>query len=236
MASGDAGGDRRSGQWADSGYTLDAPRGFVCLGQPHQLSLVAVDSLIEVAQVRSQLGNGFAREQRQHFGSDHRGATHLLRPLRQHHAELGEQTADAVDRRRALLDEPPTHAMQREDRLLLHRLHRHKAHVRTPHRFADRLGVVAVVLRALAIRRHKARHHDPDLVTVAHELARPLVRTGARLDADPTRRQRCDQLHQLLAPHRLAQHHLPRRIHTVHREHRLCEALLNFEWVMRQQG
>jgi len=45
--------------------------------------------------------------------------------------------------------------MQRKQRLLFDTLDRHEAHTRATHRFADRLGIVAVVLTVAAIRRHE---------------------------------------------------------------------------------
>jgi hypothetical protein len=66
--------------------------------------------------------------------------------VRVHASELGEHAAQAVQRRRALFLQPLAHAMQRQARLLLDRLDRHKAHLRLAHRRADRGGVVGVVL------------------------------------------------------------------------------------------
>ena len=145
--------------------------------------------------MRAQIGNSLARENGQLFGHNHRRPPYLLRALRQHYPKLGQQATDPIDRRRALLDEPLPHPMQRQDCLLLGALHRHEAHVGPSYRFADRFGVVAVVLRALAIRSHKARHHDPDAVTVDLKLAPPLVRATAGFHADQARRQSRDQLH-----------------------------------------
>ena len=73
------------------------------------------------------------------------------------------------------------------------RLDRHEAHVGPSHRLADRLGVVAVVLAALAIRRDELRRHQPHRVAERRKLPRPLVRAGARLHADQARRQLRDE-------------------------------------------
>jgi len=113
--------------------------------------------------------------------------------------------------------------MQRQHRLLLSALHRHEAHVRTRDCFANRFGVIAVVLRTLAIRGNEARHHDADAMAARLKLACPLVRTTACLHAYQTGRQRGHQFHDLPASDRLAQHRATRRINSEHREQRLCE-------------
>jgi hypothetical protein len=147
--------------------------------------------------------------------------------LGQHHAEFGEQPADAVDGGSALLDVALAHAVQAEDGLLFSALHRNEAHVGTADRFTDRLRIVAVVLQAHAIRRHETRHHDAHAMAQHLELACPLMRPSASLHPDQARRQSGNQFHQFVAPHRLAQNTLSARIHSVHRKHRLCEIEAN---------
>jgi len=57
--------------------------------------------------------------------------------------------------------------MHAQSGLLLDRLHRHEAHVRLPRRRADRLGIVGVVLSALAKRLHELGSNDAHGVPLA---------------------------------------------------------------------
>ena len=66
-------------------------------------------------------------------------------------SELAEQATNLVALRGARLHEALSHPVQREHGLLLDALDRHEAHVRSPHRFADRLGVGDIVLVALHV-------------------------------------------------------------------------------------
>ena len=50
-----------------------------------------------------------------------------------------------------------------------------------PHRFTDRLGVVAIILLALPIWRYKVRAHQLHRVTELSELASPVMRSRTRL-------------------------------------------------------
>jgi hypothetical protein len=91
------------------------------------------------------------------------------KPLRQHGALAHQQFAPA---------------MQDQHALLLFALHRHETHGRPRHRFADRLGIGRVVLASLKVGLDITRRHQPDLMTERHQLAGPMVRSGAGLDAD----------------------------------------------------
>jgi hypothetical protein len=70
--------------------------------------------------------------------------------------------------------------MCRLDILLLNTLHSNKAHVRSTHRFADRLGIIGVVLVALHVGLHELRRNQADGVASSLKFSRPMVRTGAR--------------------------------------------------------
>jgi hypothetical protein len=56
-----------------------------------------------------------------------------------------------------------------------------EARVGATYGFADRLRVVAVILGALEIRSHQARHHDANAVAMRLKLAHLFVPTSARL-------------------------------------------------------
>jgi hypothetical protein len=72
-------------------------------------------------------------------------------PLGINDTELHKQPADLVDLGGSLSDEPLTHAMHHEHRLLLQVFRVYKAHVRARNGLADRLSIVRVVLVDLYI-------------------------------------------------------------------------------------
>lgn len=65
--------------------------------------------------------------------------------------ELGEQGAQPIELRDALGHQARTHPMHGEDGLLLHALHRHEAHGRPRHCFADRSGVGSINVVAFVL-------------------------------------------------------------------------------------
>jgi hypothetical protein len=92
--------------------------------------------------------------------------------------------------------------MQAKRCLLMFVLQRHETHARSRHCFADRSSIGRVVLAALArhaIRRHKVGRHELDRMAVLLEQACPVMRTGAGLHADDTRRRLRNQHRQLIA-------------------------------------
>jgi len=112
-----------------------------------------------------------------------------------------------------------THPMHRQDRLLLDALHWHKAHVRSAHRLADRFGIGDIVLVCLHVRLHKLRCHQPHRMTTAMQRPGPVMRTGAGLHANHTRRQISKKYRYLRAPQLLAQHRLTPFIDPMYLKH-----------------
>lgn len=108
--------------------------------------------------------------------------------------------------------------MHDQHRLLLLALDRHKAHVRSPDRLADRLGIVRVVLAALAVGDHELRCHELYRVPQLGELAAPIVSAATRFDADQARRQLRKELQHLRPGQLLAHPRLAAFIHPVHME------------------
>ena len=108
----------------------------------------------------------------QFFGSDDRCTTHLS-------ARCGKTMPNSASKPRIRLivavrcRRNPVARDATTARPAARRLHRDEAHVRSRHGFADRLGVVAVVLPALPIRRHEARHHDADAMATTPPSAAP---------------------------------------------------------------
>jgi len=65
---------------------------------------------------------------------------------RKDNAVLGEQAPNLVSQLRTGTDHAAPYTVQSLQVLLLDGFTRHKTHARTAHRFADRLGIVGIVL------------------------------------------------------------------------------------------
>jgi hypothetical protein len=100
-----------------------------------------------------------------------------------------EQATDLVDERGAMMDETFPDAMQRLEVLLIGSLDGHCPHVGTRRGFGDGGGIVAVVLGSLAEGDDILGGDELDLVSECGELARPVLRAGAGLHRDATRRK-----------------------------------------------
>ena len=74
--------------------------------------------------------------------------------------------------------------MKRQVTLLLGRLGRDEPHVSPGDGLADRLRIGGIVLMVLHIGLNVSWRHQPNLVTKRLQLARPVVRRGASLDAN----------------------------------------------------
>jgi hypothetical protein len=68
--------------------------------------------------------------------------------------------------------------------LLCNTLYRHKAHVRPAHGFADRFGMVGVVLVALHLRFYELRWYQPDRIASRLQFLRPVMSTGTSFHAN----------------------------------------------------
>ena len=158
------GHDRHGGERANAADLHQALGRFALPRLLFELPVIGADARIELRQVCAQIRDRLAREHGQRFRRGQRTATHPLRAVGQHHAEFGQDRAQPVDCRRALLDVALAHSMQSQQRLLLGTLDRHQTHIGPAHRLADRLGVVAVVLAAFAVRRNEHRRHQPHRV------------------------------------------------------------------------
>ena len=97
----------------------------------------------------------------QDFGNSMSG---VIAPLRNNQSELGQQTTNLVDLRGALFGQPTADAMQAQNGLLVISLNGNEAHVGPTDGFADGLGIIVVVLAALAVRSDKAGCNDPGVV------------------------------------------------------------------------
>jgi hypothetical protein len=106
---------------------------------------------------------------------------------------LAEMAAQRIDQHGTLPDHKIAGFVQHQHGLLSLRLHRNEAHRRPRYRLHDRLRIGGVGLAPLHVSLHVCRRHQPDLVTQCHQLARPMMRRGASLHANQTRRQRGEE-------------------------------------------
>ena len=120
----------------------------------------------------------------------------VITALRNDQSELGQQTTNLVDLRGALFGQPTADAVQAQHGLLIFGLDRDKAHVGPTDGFADGLGIVVVILAALAIRSDKAGRNDPGIVAEFGQLPGPVVRAGTGFHADQGRWQLCEERQQ----------------------------------------
>ena len=104
-------------------------------------------------------------------------------------AELSEVRADRIDHGGLLADEHMARAVKHQAALLLGRLCWHKPHVGSGDRFANRFCVSHVVLLPFDVGLHVSRRHQSHGMAKCLQLARPMVRRGASLDANQAWRQ-----------------------------------------------
>jgi len=115
---------------------------------------------------------------------DRNRRTQMPQFLGRNQSVFSHQAADLVAFRLALIAQLKAHPVYGLNVLLLYRLHRHEAHVRPAHRFADRLRIIGVVLVALHIRLHELRRNQLHRNSVRLECSRPVVRATTSLHAD----------------------------------------------------
>ena len=188
--------DRRGGGLAHAHQLHQLLRGRALLGHRVNMRVVLLDALVQVADLAEQVADHEVGVAGQLFQLVARLAAHDFGLERQHDAQLAERATDAVDAGGACANESLARAVHHQSRLLLLGLDGHEAHVGPLHRFADCRRVCRVVLASLAahaVGRDELGCHQAHGVAVGLELARPVVRTRARLDADGARRQRRHQ-------------------------------------------
>src|SRR5712671_6597991 len=128
--------------------------------------------------------------------------------LRRHDAELSQMRPQGVDDLGALAYQHIARAVLHQLTLLFGRFDPHKAHGRSPNRFADRLGVSRIVFVALDVGLHILRRHQAHLVAELRQLARPIMRRGTGFHADQARRQCLEKRDHSAAPELLPRNHL----------------------------
>jgi hypothetical protein len=110
--------------------------------------------------------------------------------------------------------------------LLVLRFDRHEAHARAASGFADRLGVVGIVLTGPPlppVRGDESRIDDLGLVPHRAQRPRPVMGTRSGFHRHHRRPLLRKEDQQLTANHRLANHHALGGIHPADRETALCQ-------------
>jgi hypothetical protein len=111
--------------------------------------------------------------------------------------------------------------MHGENGLRLFRLDRHKAHVRPAHGFADGLGIIGVVLAALAVGGDELGRHQSGIVAQLDQFPCPVVGAGTGLDADQADRRIGEEGEHLAAGEGFLENGLALLIDAVDLENRL---------------
>ena len=104
-------------------------------------------------------------------------------------AKLGKVGADRVDHRGLLADEQMPRTVEHQTGSAGQPSSSGRTAWSASHRLANRLGIGGIVLLAFHIRLHVGWRHQSNRVTECLQLARPVVRRGARFDADHARRK-----------------------------------------------
>src|SRR6478752_1358731 len=118
------------------------------------------------------------------IGQDIEQFLDTVAPDRCNDPELGKMGPDCIDLRGLLTDKQMARAVQHQATLLLWSLGWHEPHVGLGDRLANGLRVSRVILLPLDVRLHIGRRYQPHLVTQRLQLARPMVRRSAGLNAD----------------------------------------------------
>src|SRR5712675_312704 len=157
-------------------------------GHDHPIKLQ--DLLLEAEQLSAERGKARTGDLRHPFvawvATTCSSSVTPFTPDRRDNAELGKVRSDRINHRGLLADEQMAGAVKHQAALLLRCLCWHEAHVGSGDRLANSLSVSHVVLLTLNVRLHVSGRHQSHGVTECLKLARPMVRRGARLNADQT--------------------------------------------------
>ena len=113
----------------------------------------------------------------------------VVQPFGNNAAELTDQSPDHVRKLGALTDHKLARAMLAEERLLVWRLYRDKAHCRAGHRLADRRSIGSVGLSTFHIGLDVDRRHQPNVMAKFREFTSPVVARAARFHTDEAGRK-----------------------------------------------
>src|SRR6267142_2582991 len=133
-------------------------------------------------------------------------------------AELGEVRADRVNHRGLLADEQMACAVKHQAALLLRRLGWDEPHVGSGDGFTNCLCVSCIVLLPFDVGLHVSRRHQSHGMAKCLQLARPMVRRGASLDANQAWRQLLKERQDLATLQLAADDHLAASVNAVNLE------------------
>ena len=222
---GDAGNKGAGEQWPDARYLHQPPPNFCVARTRTDTSVVLKDLLLYDRELRPehlQAEPGIRWNPLVIFVGDYRQqALEPNAPHRRHDPELRHMRPRRVRQLRALAVEHQADTVKHHHALLFRSLHRHEPHRRPRHRLADRLRIGSVILAALHIRLHILRRHQSNIMAQRDQLAGPVVRVAAGLDADQTARQLREERNHPGPAQALAHHHFACGINTVDLKHRL---------------
>jgi hypothetical protein len=160
-------------------------------GQDHPIELHNL--LLEGEQLGTQRGKAGASNLRyplvvrvSNNAQEFRGP---FAPDRRDNAELGEVRSDRIDQCGLVADEHMASAVKHQATLLLRRFSGHEPHVSPGDRLTNRLSVRHVVLLSFDVGLHVSWRHQSYGMAKCLQLARPMVRRGASLDANQAWRQ-----------------------------------------------
>src|SRR5713101_7726861 len=160
-------------------------------GHDHPIKLQ--DLLLEAKQLSAERGKARAGNLRHSFvarvGNNMQQFRDTFTPDRRDNAELGEVRSDRINHRGLLADEQMACAVKHQAALLLRRLCWNEPHVGSGDCFTDRLSVSSIVLLTLNVGLYIGWWHQSHGMAKRLELARPMLRRGASLNADQTGRQ-----------------------------------------------
>ena len=209
-------GDRTDA--GDGGQALADRIGFVRGGQPSiDVSDLGVERLDLLAQ-NLEHGLGFGWNGGLLFNNAQQDRD-LAAPVAGDHAEFRGMTAHRVAQLGPLIDQGPAYLQHHSLGLLVERLHRHEMHAGTPARFADRRGVVAVILAAFDIRRHVLRRDQMHLVAERGQFPGPMMAAATGFQGNLGGRQLGEEVDHLPAAQIEPQRRPLRLIDAVQREH-----------------
>jgi len=113
--------------------------------------------------------------------------------------------------------------MQHQAALLLGCFDRHEAHARPLHCLADRFGIGRVILLAFDVRLHVGRRNETHGMSKGLQLARPVMRGGARLDANEAGRKLLEERQHIATLQLSADDGIALRVDAMNLKDQLCD-------------
>src|SRR5712672_3519272 len=189
-------------------------------GHDHPIKLQ--DLLLEAKQLSAERGKARTGNLRHPFvawvGNNMQQFRDSFTPDRRDNAELGKVRSDRINHRGLLADEQMTGAVKHQAALLLGCLCWHEPHAGSSDRLANRFCVSHIVLLPFDVGLHVSRRHQSHRMAKCLQLARPMVRRGASLDANQAWRQLLKERQDLSTLQLAADDHLAASVNAVNLE------------------